>query len=195
MSALLAGAAFVIALLAWRRDPPAELEERIQRLEQQVQILRRQLAAQAGGTPAAAGAAGEPVPEPEPELERGPASEATAVDGTPSTPVDVLVVPPPRRLPTVSSLPPIDWERWLGVRGAAVLGGIVLALAGVYLFRYSIERGLISPAMRVAMGLTAGAGSLALAEGKLRARYAGTARRARRDPPARRAPRCSRAGR
>jgi hypothetical protein len=36
----------------------------------------------------------------------------------------------------------IDWEQWIGVRGAAVVGVVVLAPAGVYLFRYSIESGV-----------------------------------------------------
>ncbi len=47
------------------------------------------------------------------------------------------------------------------MRGAAVLGGIVLALAGILFVRYSIERGLISPALRVAMGILFGLGSIA----------------------------------
>jgi uncharacterized membrane protein len=61
-------------------------------------------------------------------------------------------------------LPAIDWERWIGVRGAAVLGGIVLALAGILFVRYSIEHGLISPALRVAMGILAGLASIATSE-------------------------------
>ena len=61
-------------------------------------------------------------------------------------------------------LPAIDWERWIGVRGAAVLGGIVLALAGILFVRYSIEHGLISPALRVAMGILTGLASIAGSE-------------------------------
>jgi hypothetical protein len=54
----------------------------------------------------------------------------------------------------------VDWERWLGVRGAAVLAGILLALAGVYFVRYSIEAGWLSPTVRVALGLLAGLAAL-----------------------------------
>jgi len=57
-------------------------------------------------------------------------------------------------------LPAFDLEKWLGVRGAAVLGGIVLALAGIYLFKYAIDQGLISPIVRVALGGVAGIGCL-----------------------------------
>lgn len=59
----------------------------------------------------------------------------------------------PQRKP---SKPAFDLEEWLGVRGAAVLGGIVLALAGIYLFKYSIEKKLLAPPLRVALGLVIG---------------------------------------
>ncbi len=54
----------------------------------------------------------------------------------------------------------IDWERWIGVRGAAAAGGIVLALAALLFFQYSIEHGLISPTMRVVFGVLVGIGCL-----------------------------------
>ena len=85
--------------------------------------------------------------------------------------------PPPSEGGAGAALPPsggeswarIDWERWIGVRGAAVLGGVVLALAGILFVRYSIERGLISPALRVAMGILAGLGAIGWSE-RLRAK-------------------------
>ncbi|MEZ5966852.1 MAG: DUF2339 domain-containing protein [Planctomycetota bacterium] len=49
-----------------------------------------------------------------------------------------------------------DWERWLGVRGAAVLGGIALALASIFLFRYAVEHGHLTPGMRLTLGSSAG---------------------------------------
>jgi uncharacterized membrane protein len=54
--------------------------------------------------------------------------------------------------------PPIDWERWIGVRGAAVVGAVALGLAGLLFFRYSIEHGLITPSMRVVLGTLVGLG-------------------------------------
>lgn len=62
--------------------------------------------------------------------------------------------PPPAPQPEAE--PAFDWERWLGVRGAAVGGGFLLALAGLYLFQYSIERGWISPLVRLLIGTAAG---------------------------------------
>jgi len=50
----------------------------------------------------------------------------------------------------------IDWEQWVGVRGAAVAGGVVLALAALLFFKYTIEHGLIPPIVRVIAGVVAG---------------------------------------
>jgi len=71
--------------------------------------------------------------------------------------------------------PKIEWERWLGVRGAAVLGGIFLAVAGVLFFQYSIERDMITKEMRVAMGATIGVACLVGGEVIRRRHYALTA--------------------
>jgi uncharacterized membrane protein len=78
----------------------------------------------------------------------------------------VPVAPPP---PSVASPPArFDWERWVGVRGAAALGACVLVIAGLYFFKYSIENELISPAMRVVMGVLVGLGALTASELTLR---------------------------
>ena len=69
----------------------------------------------------------------------------------------------------------IDWESWVGVRGAALLGGIVLALAGLYFFQYSIEHGLIPPWLRVTLGTLAGLACIVGSEWKARERYETTA--------------------
>ncbi len=59
----------------------------------------------------------------------------------------------------------VDWEQWIGIRGAAVLGAIVLGLAAVMFLRYAIEHGLIPPIVRVAIGLLVGLASIAISEG------------------------------
>ncbi|MCU0304862.1 MAG: DUF2339 domain-containing protein [Thermoanaerobaculales bacterium] len=93
----------------------------------------------------------EPLPAP-PERPEPPAATAGAA---PSPPFE-----PPSTAPRRPSLAGIDWERWIGVRGAAAAGGIVLALASLLFFQYSIEHGLISPTMRVVLGTLAGIGCL-----------------------------------
>jgi uncharacterized membrane protein len=189
MTELVAFAALVFALIAWHRDRGSRpLQDRVQRLEHQVAHLRQRLeSAPASGEPRFAADAPPPVAADAPPPAPAPLAAATselvaaavarkvaAAEAPPAAPrsSEAPRTPPPPRAPVV---PAIDWERWLGVRGFAVLGGIVLAMAGLYLFRYSIEHGWISPAMRVAMGLVAGAASLAVGEWRLRERYGGTA--------------------
>jgi hypothetical protein len=102
--------------------------------------------------------------------ERPPAAPA-AVGPRPSVPPPVAVpkqdeaapaaaAPPPSEPPRPARTRPtrasIDWERWIGVRGAAAAGGVVLALASLLFFQYSIEHGLISPTMRVVFGVIVG---------------------------------------
>lgn len=67
--------------------------------------------------------------------------------------------------------PVFDWEQWIGVRGAAALGGLALTIAAVYFFKYSIESGLIGETARVIIGVVLGVGCIFAAEGPLRARY------------------------
>ncbi|HUP21466.1 MAG TPA: DUF2339 domain-containing protein [Thermoanaerobaculia bacterium] len=79
-------------------------------------------------------------------------------------------LPPPR-----PPKPRIEWERWVGVRGAALLGAIALALAGILFLRYSIETGLISPPLRVALGVLAGIAAIVSSEVLRRRGYGVTA--------------------
>ncbi len=89
---------------------------------------------------------------------------------------DERPAPPPQAPPPTEPLsalapaqPIIDWEQWIGVRGAAVLGGIVLALAAVMFLRYAVEHQLIPPVVRVTAGFFTGLAAIAFSE-KLRSR-------------------------
>ena len=104
---------------------------------------------------------GDGVPPPLPPLGE-PGADAAPLDAPPPPP------PPPAR-------PAIDWERWIGVQGAAVAGGVVLALAGVLLFKYSIDQGLISPAVRVIGATLAGLACLVAVQMRWRHDYPSTA--------------------
>ena len=105
--------------------------------------------------------AAESIPEPAPPLE-------------PSTPtLPPFVVPEPRPLAQLTRR--IDWEEWIGIRGAAVLGGIVLALAAVMFLRYAVEHDLIPPIVRVAIGLATGVAAIAISERLRTSRYVTTA--------------------
>jgi hypothetical protein len=131
--------------------------------------------------PGAAPAAPEPVahrPAPQPPAAQVPAPRPPApppVVAPPRAPEPSSAPPailgeseerPPARpaVPapalTQGGPPPIDWERWVGIRGAAVLGAVALGLAGLLFFKYSIEHGLITPLMRVVLGTITGVGCL-----------------------------------
>jgi uncharacterized membrane protein len=179
--------ALIIAVLAWRQATKVKsLEQRIRRLEEAVRRLRPDVTETA--------AEAEELPERgavEPAPLRPPVAEPPfAASDTREEPSGVLLREPPgvetdRSYGTAASEPPaaspqapspgIDWESWLGVRGAAVLGGAVLALAGLFFFRYSIEHGLLPPWLRVFLGTVVGIGCVAASEWGLRVRYPGTA--------------------
>ncbi len=58
--------------------------------------------------------------------------------------------------------PAIEWERWVGVRGAAVLGGLAAALAVIFFFQHAVAEGWIrfTPTLRVLTGFAFGGGLL-----------------------------------
>ncbi len=69
--------------------------------------------------------------------------------------------------PDAPSKPPraaINWEQWLGVRGAAVLGAIALAIAGILLVRVGIQAGLVTPGVRVILTMLGGIVALVASE-------------------------------
>ena len=94
-------------------------------------------------------------PAPAAKIDGKPAA-GTPTEPPPPTPPPAVKPPAPPPAPSLQ----IDWERWIGIRGAAVLGAVALGLAGLLFFKYSIERGLITPAMRVVLGTLAGLGCL-----------------------------------
>jgi uncharacterized membrane protein len=82
-----------------------------------------------------------------------PAAEAPVPEKTVggSTPVDAQIAAPPPLVPAGKGWEEILVENWL-VR----LGGVALALGGAFLVKLSIDYGLLTPAVRVALGLLLG---------------------------------------
>ncbi|HVS13726.1 MAG TPA: DUF2339 domain-containing protein [Thermoanaerobaculia bacterium] len=172
----------------------AQLESELVSLTGEVGALRERLgrleAPAAPGTaapvapPAGAGTLAPPpfVPAARPEEAAAPPFAAAAAETAPTeetgTGAATVVetepgiepvgepAPPPAAPPPASRppSPPIDWERWIGVRGAALVAGILLALAGIYFVRYWIEAGLLTPPLRVALGWLGGVGAVLAAE-------------------------------
>jgi Predicted membrane protein (DUF2339) len=184
LSQLLAFIALVLAIVAVRSRKA--VLERLTRLERELAELRRMVVPgerpAAEGTSRAEGAAPPAAERPAAPVSRPPApsaaTEAPRAPVPPTMPPRGAPPPPPpprRERPPTPPSPPIDWERWLGVRGAAVLGGVALALASLFFFRYSIEHGLIPPWLRVAVGTAVGVGAILTSERVLRREYGGTA--------------------
>jgi len=64
------------------------------------------------------------------------------------TPDEILPPPAPASAPVLEPVK-AGWEQRLGARAFLWIGAITLALAAVFLVRYSIEEGYLSPEVRV----------------------------------------------
>src|SRR5262249_15066743 len=135
----------------------------IRRLDQRLHAL--ELARTQGPLPQAAVA---PTPAPPPpasttqtEAAPTPITEAaeipgSAVQDSPAVPPP-LPPSPPATVPPVSAARPspprlIGFEERFGTRWVVWVGGIALALGGIFLVRYTIQQGLIGPRVRIALG-------------------------------------------
>ena len=100
----------------------------------------------------------EPDPEPEPKHEEVP-------QPAPSLPASSAPEPAP------PSEQGGGWEKWVGVRGAAVVGGLLLALAGLLLYKHAVDQGWITPSRRILAGAAVGTVALAIGEYLWRKRF------------------------
>ena len=122
-----------------------------------------------------------PIPAP---FSKAPLSPAAALRERLDRPVaPPRAVPEPRAPePDIPSGPSwterlagIDWENFVGVRLFSWIAGMALLLAGLFFLRYSVDRGWLTPPIRMTMGLAVGVGILVLCELKVARRYAVTA--------------------
>lgn len=150
LAAALAIAAFIFSRKALSRN--TALEERIALLEAQLGGALRPSAPPASVAPAAEAA---PAVAPAPEPVAAEVSPAEIPEPTPAPPT---VEAPP----TAPERP--GFEERLGTRWVVWLGGLTLALGGLFLVRYSIEAGLLGPKARVVLGWAFAAVLLAAGE-------------------------------
>ncbi|MDP9195973.1 MAG: DUF2339 domain-containing protein [Pseudomonadota bacterium] len=120
----------------------------LHQIRQVRQRLDALLARQATGQtpPAAEEAKPSPIPVPVPAVPVTPAVSAPPVSSTAAAPEKPATTPARK-----ASL-----EQTIGSRWMVWLGGLALALAGVFLVRYSIEAGLLGPTARVTLGVLFG---------------------------------------
>src|SRR5690606_12697443 len=144
------GLLFVLLAVSWIAVPIllARLFGRVERLEKELASLRaREKGATAPVLQAAKTEPAQPKPTiPDPwEDDELPATVVTPPRSAPPPIAAPPIAAPPRAVVPPASKPPLDepragrieWERWLGVRGAGVLGGVFAALAAVLLFRHA----------------------------------------------------------
>lgn len=133
-----------------------ELESRLTAVERSFSSLERRLSSAhevttptttVSETPLAPAPAEPATP---PAVEQTPAIEPTStIDPRPAT---ASVEPAPATPPAASTPPSLGFEERFGTRWVVWVGGVAVALGGIFLVRYTIQQGLIGPAVRVALG-------------------------------------------
>ncbi|MGE0426272.1 MAG: DUF2339 domain-containing protein, partial [Reyranellaceae bacterium] len=171
----------VLALIAFLRS--GEQRRAIEALQGQIRDLRTELATRPAAAAPAAETAAPPQDELPPVIAPAEVAAPTAVPPQPEVaapppppkPVEPLVAPLPPLLapgvppPAAARAPSASLEQRLGARAFVWLGGITLALAAIFLVRYSIEQGYLSPTVRVILAALFG-GALIAGGDRLRAR-------------------------
>jgi uncharacterized membrane protein len=130
------------------------LSDRLRGLEQRFAALELRLA----GAPGAAPVEREAPPAPSPAMP--PASEPVASPAAPPEPE--VALEPPAQAP--DARPPehvAGFEERFGTRWTVWIGGLALALGGIFLVKYTIEAGLIGPKLRLFFGALLAAGLIA----------------------------------
>jgi len=79
---------------------------------------------------------------------------------SPAAPPALPTQPPSPKKPREPALAGFNWEQFLGVKLFAWAAGLALFLGVVFFLKWSFDRGLITPPIRVAMGLVTGIGLL-----------------------------------
>jgi uncharacterized membrane protein len=160
----------IVALIALART--GSLRDQNVRLAAELAQLRQQMTA---------GTATQPLPPslPPPLVEQLPEPQETPAEPAREVPAPVEVTPPaapplpppfvPALSPPVAAKEKTSLEQRLGARAFIWVGAITLALSAVFLVRYSIEEGYLSPEVRVILAALFGFGLIAGAE-RLRSR-------------------------
>ncbi len=103
------------------------------------------------GARVAAGAAPPATAEPAPATIVVAPVEPTPSPAPPTPPPTSVPLSPPT--PVQSSMPQaIGFEEKFGTRWVVWVGGVALALGGIFLVRYTIQQGLIGPGVRIFLG-------------------------------------------
>src|SRR5882757_7526169 len=159
MEFLAAVIAIVAIILAFR------LRKRVTALETHVTLLNGRLEARPEGVPQTAPKLPEQPATPESQKTE-PVAPAVSVPQSPSTQPDEAAIdavfaaaaqhaaarPPETPLPPQPATPSPGFEERFGASWVVWIGGLALALGGIFMVQFSIEAGLIGPGVRIFLG-------------------------------------------
>src|SRR5712691_7264819 len=128
------------------------LGDQMRRVQARLAELERGLAEATGGAYAPTRPAPPPPALPIPPVAEPELPATTIREPGPQPPSHQPQPAPPIAATSPIAPPRMSLEERLGTQWAVWVGGLALALGGIFLVRYSIEQGLIGPAVRVALG-------------------------------------------
>ena len=135
------------------REVTARLDALEAQLARAMAARQAERAREAAPQAPAAEAAPEPAPAAPAEAPQPALGEPPAAEPEPAVPPSPMPEPEPVPVAARAAKKPLETlEGRIGARWSVLIGGLALALGAVFLVRFSIEQGLIGPAMRVALG-------------------------------------------
>ena len=140
---LLCGVVWLLVRSNEARERMASIEARLHRLE----LLRERASTAAAPVPVPAPAA---IPPPIPQARPIPTARPVILPN-PAAPAPNPTPTPPPPVPAE-----INWEKFLGVKLFAWVGGFILFLAVVFFVKYAFDKNLITPQMQVGVGYLTG---------------------------------------
>ncbi|NOT42198.1 MAG: DUF2339 domain-containing protein, partial [Alphaproteobacteria bacterium] len=108
-----------------------------------------------------------PTPLPKPAVTQRPVEPPNPQPAPPVVePIAARQAAPPPK-PPAPAKPKIAWEQQIGARLPVWIGGIALALSGIFLVKYSIDTGLLNPLVRCVLAGLLGVAMLIAAQAML----------------------------
>ena len=152
----------LIAFVVWiARRRGETLQSRLERAESAIQQVQVEIAElRRAAPPASTTTVTAPIPEthrtatppPQPGSQARPPVSWSSATPTSVPPITATNTASPQPAQSPAPEPTQSLEERLGAHWSVLVGGLALALGGIFLVRYSIEAGLLGPGVRVALG-------------------------------------------
>jgi uncharacterized membrane protein len=138
------------------------LGEQLRRVETRLAAIERARVAPAPDVSEQQAPVETPAPPTTPPIAEPMAAPIAPEPAAPSEPEPAIAASAPA--PGAAAAPGMSFEERLGTQWAVWVGGLALALGGIFLVRYSIEQGLLGPPVRIALGALLAAALIAAGE-------------------------------